>query len=452
MAIIKYTAVHTTPFSHLKYILNTHKNEEMKFTSGICCTNDYKSVCEEFKELYEHFAKEKFNCQSKENGKNHIRIHSYIQSFDKNISAELAHKIGVEWAKEMFGENRPVIVSTHTNTDHVHNHIVVCPFDLKGRRWKDNKETLALGREISDRLCLENGLKIIDTFNAKRRLSYCEWLARKNNTSWKVAMADDIDKIILSSDVTDIESLVDRMKLLGYFFTDENRLIAKPHGVKYGCSFFRLGYGYSKEMLNYRIMNKSIEICLDDKFRGKLQIEAAVCLKNIQLEIYRSDSLKTTSTTVYELQRNAELLTFLYKKNIRSVDEFEMYVNDSAEHYDRIAYELRTVKANNFPPEKIADKEDDLEKARKRKNDYAQNYSAYLKIAENDFDRLLNEEKTKRQIADYKEKVKDLPDKNNSREFYEQIMRMEEWARKVIKKAEERDKPEKRRTEHYYER
>ena len=171
-----------------------------------------------------------------------------------------------------------------------------------------------------------------------------------------------------------------------------------------------------------------------------------------RVEIYRSDSLKTTSTTAYELQRNAELLTFLHKKNIRSVGEFEMYVNDSAEHYDRIAYELRTMKANNFPPEKIADKEDDLEKARKRKNDYARNYSAYLKIAENDFDRLLNEEKTKRQIADYKEKVKDLPDNNNSREFYEQIMRMEEWARKVIKKAEERDKPEKRRTEHYYER
>ena len=159
MAIVKYTAVHTTPFSHLRYILNPQKNEEMKFSSGICCTNEYKSVCEEFKELYEHFAKEKFNCRNKESGKNHIRIHSYIQSFDKSVSAELAHKIGVEWAKEMFGENRPVIVSTHTNTDHVHNHIAVCPFDLNGKRWKANKETLALGREISDRFCLENGLK-----------------------------------------------------------------------------------------------------------------------------------------------------------------------------------------------------------------------------------------------------------------------------------------------------
>ena len=368
MAIVKYTAVHTTPFSHLRYILNPHKNEEMKFSAGICCTNEYKSVCEEFKEIYEHFAKEKFNCQSKESGKNHIRIHSYIQSFDKNVSAELAHKIGVEWAKEMFGENRPVIVSTHTNTDHVHNHIAVCPFDLNGKRWKANKETLALGREISDRLCLENGLKIIDTFNPKNRLSYCEWLARKNNTSWKAAMADDIDNLILSPDVTDIESLVDRMKLLGYSFTDKNRLIAKPHGVKYGCSFYRLGYGYSSYMLNYRIQNKNMEIKFGDDLR-EMQIETAFCLKNIQLEIYRSDSRKATSTTVYELQRNAELLTFICNKNIRSRKEFESLVNSSAERADRIAYELKTMQANDFPPDQIAKKADELEISRKRKND-----------------------------------------------------------------------------------
>ena len=448
MAIVKYTAVHTTPFSHLRYILNPQKNEEMKFSSGICCTNDYKFVCEEFKELYEHFAKEKFNCRSKESGKNHIRIHSYIQSFDKNVSAELAHKIGVAWAKEMFGENRPVIVSTHTNTDHVHNHIAVCPFDLKGKRWKANKETLALGREISDRLCLENGLKIIDAFNSKSRISYCEWLARKNNTSWKTAMADDIDSLILSPDVTDIESLADRMKLLGYSFTDKNRLIAKPHGVKYGCSLYRLGYGYSSYMLNYRIQNKNMEINFGDDLR-EMQIETAFCLKNIQLEIYRSDFRKATSTTVYELQRNAELLTFICNKNIRSRKEFESLVNSSAERADRIAYELRTMQANDFPPDQIAKKADELEMNRKRKNDYARNYSAYLKLAENDFERILAEEKTKRQIAEYKENVKDLPDRNNPKDFIEQMIRMSEWATKVSKKAEERNKPQKGHYSYY---
>ena len=71
MAIVKYTAVHTTPFSHLKYILNPQKNEQMKFTTGICCTNEYRSVCEEFKFAYEHFAMEKFSCKSKKRQRNY---------------------------------------------------------------------------------------------------------------------------------------------------------------------------------------------------------------------------------------------------------------------------------------------------------------------------------------------------------------------------------------------
>lgn len=449
MAIVKYTAVHTTPFSHLKYILNPQKNEQMKLTTGICCTNEYRSVCEEFKFVYEHFAMEKFNCKSKESGKSHIRIHSYIQSFDDTVSAETAHKIGIAWAKEMFGENRPVIISTHTNTDHVHNHIAVCPFDLDGNRWRANKQTLALAREISDRICLENGLKIIDTFGNKS-MTYCEWLARKNERSWKVKMADDIDRMILEPDVTDIDSLIEKMKSAGYIFTDEKRFIAKPENVKYGCSLYRLGYGYSKEMLSYRIQNKNIEICFGDHLRG-MQIETAVCLKNMQLEIYRSKS-RVPQTTVYELQRNADLLFFIGEMNIRSREEFENLTNSAAERSDRLEYELRTMKANDFPADIIEKKEEEFRENKKRKNDYARHYAEYLKLAETDFERILKEEKAKRQIADLNEKVKDLPERNNPRSFREQIIRISEWSAKVIEKVrqQEKEEQEQQRRNSYY--
>lgn len=55
MAYIKHTAIHTTPRAHLKYILNLGKNEDMKYSTAICCTNDYAAVCEDFKEIYEAF-------------------------------------------------------------------------------------------------------------------------------------------------------------------------------------------------------------------------------------------------------------------------------------------------------------------------------------------------------------------------------------------------------------
>lgn len=73
--------------------------------------------------------------------KESVRIHSYIQSFDESVSPEMALQIGVEWAKAMFGEDRPVIVSTHTNTGHCHDHIAVCAYDVSGNRWFGDQYT-----------------------------------------------------------------------------------------------------------------------------------------------------------------------------------------------------------------------------------------------------------------------------------------------------------------------
>ena len=129
MAYVKHTAIHTTPKAHLKYILNPDKNEEMKYVTGICCGDDLETAYDNFKEIFEKYNSEKFDdCKlSKKSGKRHIRIHSYTQSFDSSVSPEEAHRIGVEWVKKVFGVNRPIIVSTHVNTNCVHNHIAVCP-------------------------------------------------------------------------------------------------------------------------------------------------------------------------------------------------------------------------------------------------------------------------------------------------------------------------------------
>ena len=261
MAYVKHTAIHTTPKAHLKYILNPDKNEEMKYVTGICCGDDLETAYDNFKEIFEKYNSEKFDdCElSKKSGKRHIRIHSYTQSFDSSVSPEEAHRIGVEWAKKVFGVNRPIIVSTHSNTDHCHNHIAVCPYDLDGIRWHSNRKSLVFVRKRSDEICLEHGLDIIKNPRRNSTTSYKEHDARKKGYSWKRKMADTIDRLIHSDDVTDIYSLIEKMKECGYTFTNESRMIAKPKGVKYGCCISKLGYGYSYQMLIQRINNKQNE-------------------------------------------------------------------------------------------------------------------------------------------------------------------------------------------------
>lgn len=319
MAYVKHRAIHTTPREHLKYILNPDKNEDMKYSTAICCTNDYAAVCEDFKEVYEAFAENKFDNYEKRKNES-VRIHSYIQSFDETVSPETAHRIGVELAKRVFGENRPVIISTHVNTAHVHNHFAVCPYDLDGIHWYANKKTLEFVRKCSDEICLEHGLDIIKPPNKRCGMSYKEWDARKKGYSWKEKMADIIDRLIVRDDVTDIASLIEKMRECGYIFTNEKRLIAKPEKVKYGCSVAKLGYGYSAEMLMQRILNKQNE------FAGKkisafigIQVEYAVDIRERQIEVYRSRAKYGCS--YYELNKTAELFCFVCNNHIHSLDD-----------------------------------------------------------------------------------------------------------------------------------
>lgn len=324
MAYVKHTAIHTTPKAHLKYILNPEKNEKMKYVTGICCGDDLETAYDNFKELFEKYNNEEFEkCSSSKNsGKRHIRIHSYTQSFDSGVSAEEAHRIGVEWAKKVFGENRPIIVSTHSNTDHCHNHIAVCPYDLDGIRWHSNRKTLDFVRKRSDEICLEHGLDIIRNPKRKSTISYKEHDARKKGYSWKIKMADTIDRLIHSGDVTDIYSLVQKMKECGYTFTNESRMIAKPKGVKYGCCIAKLGFGYSYQILMERISNKQNEFVgrKISAFIG-FQVELAVSIREKQLDVYRTPVIHYP--TYAEVKRSFETLNFIHSNHIHSLDDME---------------------------------------------------------------------------------------------------------------------------------
>lgn len=336
MAYIKHTAIHTTPRAHLKYILNPGKNEDMKYSTAICSTNDYAAACEDFKEIYEAFAKDKFDNRTKNKYEN-VRIHSYIQSFDESVSPELAHQIGVEWAKAMFGEDRPVIISTHTNTGHCHNHIAVCAYDVKGNRWFGDQYTYNLAKEVSDRICLAHGLSIIKNPKKHSSINYKEWDARKNKYSWKVKMADVIDRLIVRDDVTDIASLIEKMRECGYIFTNEKRMIAKPANVKYGCSIAKLGYGYSMEMLQIRIANKQNEFAgLKISAYLGVQVDYAVTIREKQIEVYRSRSA-VNGVTYAELKKTADLLCYIHNNHIHSVDDLKTIVGNAEEKVDTLS-------------------------------------------------------------------------------------------------------------------
>ncbi|MCM1327977.1 MAG: relaxase/mobilization nuclease domain-containing protein [Ruminococcus sp.] len=406
MPIIKHISIHSTPLSNIEYILNGEKNDEMKFATGLNCSVNPQSAYDEFRRSFEYYAKERFfksdlnfqnfNSDEKTKSKEKVRIHHYVQSFDpkENVSPEEAHKIGIEWAKKTFGENMQVIVSTHLDKGHIHNHFAVCPYDLNGKRWIDNMNTLKRARKISDEIALEHGLHIIESPKHKNTMKYSEWLAKQNGVSWKNQLAADIDKLILREDVQSVSDLADKMKEQGYTVRSGKYLSVKAPKQKNAIRSFRLGDGYSVDDLQYRILHKEREISLTaiQSYSG-VQREYAFCMRQMQIAVFTK---KPKRATYSDLRKSTELLNFLTENNITSADELENRLNAAAEkeEYKKVSYiekmsignsddiEQRRQNVEKLKSE-LADIDVTLEKQKEERNYVAELFKVYKRDIEN---------------------------------------------------------------------
>lgn len=112
----------------------------------------------------------------------------YHQNFEGHVDPAIANEIGQRLAKEVFG-NFPVVIGTHTNTENTHNHIIVCAWDLDGRKWHQHNAAYRHIREVSDSLCEEYGLSVLRDTRKQRlvkwkdnngQVHYYEPTVRKN--------------------------------------------------------------------------------------------------------------------------------------------------------------------------------------------------------------------------------------------------------------------------------
>ncbi|MBO6309810.1 MAG: relaxase/mobilization nuclease domain-containing protein [Oribacterium sp.] len=335
MPVVKPKSVHETPERLIKYILDPDKNEKMKFAKGIRCHPDAATAYDEFKEIYSRFSTKEFHKKARsDEQKDDILLFHYIQSFKPGeCTAELAHKIGVEWARRVFGDDRPVLISTHDDKLHVHNHFAVSVYDINGKRWYENKTSLRRCREISDKLAIEYGLSVIDKPEYHSNQRYGDWLHRKTGTSWKVKLANDIDRLIMDSSVNSVDDLVDKLKAKGYEVRRRKYISIRAPRGKHFIRSLRLGDGYSLEALMYRIINRDTVMspAAVSKYEG-IQYKYALCLREIQMMLYRKKE-NTLRATYNDLLRSSELLCFLVNNHISDDEQFKEFVSAADEKF-----------------------------------------------------------------------------------------------------------------------
>lgn len=216
MAFVKSISIHKNVGDALKYITNPKKTKGGLLVDSINCSTDFKTATQQFN-LYQ---KMYFDGKYQNTDKQKIIAHHFIQSFSKTdkLTPAEALQVGIDTMKDYLGDNADgyqILVATHTDKKHLHNHIIVNSINLKGERYHSNKKSLNELREVSNTITSQRGLSVIEKSNNKSKsLPYNIWANKKRGYGYKNQLQLAIDRAIINSNTTD--EIVDSIIKQGY--------------------------------------------------------------------------------------------------------------------------------------------------------------------------------------------------------------------------------------------
>lgn len=231
MAIIKFTSGKINPRTVINYVCNKEKTTD-KLISGKDCMPE---SCEyEFAEVKKAFGKT--------DGRTYYHM---IQSFspDDRITPEQAHEVGLQMA-ELF-EGYQVLVVTHTNKAHIHNHLVINSVNFEnGKKLTISNQELERIKNYSNSICLKNGW---DVTEAKTR--------RNRNPKWKQIIIEDALAAMVES--YSMDEYISKLKELGIYvsYNPDYKYMTYSDAEGHKCR--------DAKLFDERLLKKNLELYFD---------------------------------------------------------------------------------------------------------------------------------------------------------------------------------------------
>ena len=268
-----------------------------------------------------------------------------FQSFAKGeVTPEIAHQIGIRLANELWGDRFEVVVTTHLNTNCIHNHFCLNSVSFKdGKKYYDTHASYALMRETSDRLCEEYNLSVLKEKKCpKSNIDYSKFYQHKEKqTQYYSEIKEDIDYAIGQAD--NFNEFITIMKKLNYEVTNRyGRLSVRPLNRKRPIRIERaFGNDYKIENINNRILTTHVvkvpfpeARTLKGKYKSKTKLKNKRKVTGIRalyfhycylLKIYPSRTKRVMSKELREdikkMDRLSNEARFLSKGNIQTAGE-----------------------------------------------------------------------------------------------------------------------------------
>jgi len=331
MAVTKIKAIRGTLSKAIAYILNPEKTDEKLLVSSYGCASE--TAAREF-EWTRKIAEQK--------GMNPVRIiaRHVIQSFEiGEVTPELAHEIGKQFADEILGGKYEYVLTTHIDKDHVHNHLIFNAVDFVDyHAYKSYKRIYYDMREVSDRLCKENGLSVIPP-SQNKGMSYKEYTEAKRGTSWKQKLKQTIDRLVITA--KDYDDFLRLMQEAGYEIKPGKYISFRAEGQERFTRSKTIGENYTEERIKERIAGRTPR-----KSQRQTTPKGISLIGDIQERIRLIDSkgyeYKAKLTILKEAART---LNYLTENNLLQYADLEKKVEDVHSSYDRTGKELKGVEA-----------------------------------------------------------------------------------------------------------
>ena len=315
----------------IAYILNPEKTDEKLLVSSYGCASE--TAAREF-EWTRKIAEQK--------GMNPVRIiaRHVIQSFEVGeVTPELAHEIGKQFADEILGGKYEYVLTTHIDKDHVHNHLIFNAVDFVDyHAYKSYKRIYYDMREVSDRLCKENGLSVIPP-SQNKGMGYKEYTEAKRGTSWKQKLKQTIDRLVITA--KDYDDFLRLMQEAGYEIKTGKYISFRAKGQERFTRSKTIGENYTEERIKERIAGRTPR---------RSQIQATP--KGISLIGDIQERIRLIDSKGYEykakltiLKEAARTLNYLTENNLLQYADLEKKVEDVHSSYDRTGKELKGVEA-----------------------------------------------------------------------------------------------------------
>ena len=331
MAVTKIKAIRGTLNKAIAYILNPEKTDEKLLVSSYGCASE--TAAREF-EWTRKIAEQK--------GMNPVRIiaRHVIQSFEiGDVTPELAHEIGKQFADEILGGKYEYVLTTHIDKDHVHNHLIFNAVDFVDyHAYKSYKRIYYDMREVSDRLCKENGLSVIPP-SQNKGMGYKEYTEAKRGTSWKQKLKQTIDRLVITA--KDYDDFLRLMQEAGYEIKTGKYISFRAEGQERFTRSKTIGENYTEERIKERIAGRTPR-----RNRRQTVPKGISLIGDIQERIRLIDSkgyeYKAKLTILKEAART---LNYLTENNLLQYADLEKKVEDVHSSYDRTGKELKGVEA-----------------------------------------------------------------------------------------------------------